>query len=257
MRKTAHVERHVLLYIFLSFVLGGSLWADPVEVAPADWTGMRTTPGPGTYTPDGVKGSGTWSEFNAGFRISWQITQTDSGRYHYEYTFSGESGVDFSLGRAMSHWIVQTSDFITEDNWQLYIYDIEGPLADAEFGNEWSGSAGNPGLVNSLHGLKFNWDGSTGDDAQTWSFMSTQKPVWGDFYSKDGPSDVWAQNMGLYNNTDPDENTTDFTYWVPVVDTEPGKIIPEPASALLVLVGVVCCMLGRHRRHRRLTVRAA
>ena len=105
-----------------------------------------------------------------------------------------------ALTPAGSHWIFEVSPIITDANVGQYIYDenftLVGPqtwTADPNTPNSTTPGAnnGNPNLPANLYGVKAD----TGTDPNTqppgvaggtYTFSSTQAPVWGDFYMKDG-----------------------------------------------------------------------
>lgn len=220
--------------------------AGPILVGSDDWVGSRTTP-----DPSGVVGAGGWDDSNAGFEIAWNIvdaSSSDSGNWEYEYSFANADGSQ-PLDPELSHWLLEVSEAITPDNVDSVIFDtnfdpFEGPKS-------WSGEdPGNPNLPAEIHALKL-------DTAQTtYTFESTQAPVWGDFYAKDGKQggvDVTAWNTEI--GTDPDETTSDFTGWIPTPDTTTTTVdttpVPEPSTLALAGIGMSCLMGSRLRRRRK------
>lgn len=218
--------------------------AAPILVQPGDFTGSRSTPpASGIYAADG------WTDNQGGFRIAWEIS-FDGNVWKYKYTFTDKDGG--AINPDMSHVIFEVSDSITPDNVNQLIFNtnftLEGPrtwAADPLSPNNTSpgGNNGNPNLPADIYGIKAD----TGSDevGGMYMFESLRRPIWGDFYTKDGKHGgivAVAWNTGI--GTDPDANTTDFTPWIPVPDTLIEKV-PLPASLLLLLAGVAALFLAR------------
>jgi hypothetical protein len=109
-------------------------------------------------------------------------------------------------------------------------------------------------MPDDLYGIKFTPTDKTAASSYTFTFQSTQNPVWGDFYAKDGsgggpPPLVWATAWNSSFGSDPTSLTTDFTPWIPVPDTESTRI-PEPSSLLLLVLGS-SAVLGSKLRSRK------
>ena len=208
-------------------------------------------------TATGLEGHGTWADGNEGFKIRWEIT--GDGPYTYKYWLSAKDGTRPIPGGALSHWILEVSEFITPANVGELIYD-EDPLpiltGDPKQYTSTSDGASNPDMPGlGVYGVKFN------ADTEYYSFVSTQQPVWGDMYAKDGKqggppgagpkpwNTVWNENFGM----DPTDATTNFTGWIPTPDTKGGgpeeEIIPEPGTICLLGMGLIG-MLGLRKRRR-------
>jgi hypothetical protein len=193
-----------------------------------DWTGSRSTPD--ASGEHGITGTGSWSQDNGGFEISWTIVspqQSSSGYWEYTYTISDVDGSplnpDFNL------LILEVSPIITEDNVHGIIPYTSIPFSGPQL---WQ-----PPRYPLLYGISTGgWD--------PWVFTSTQAPVWGDFYAEDGVS-VTAYNSDI--GTDPGSTTTVFTGWIPVPDSGGGQI-PEPSSLLLLTLGGCGVLASRLRR---------
>jgi PEP-CTERM motif len=191
----------------------------------ADFSGTRSV-GSGVTASDGTKGADGWA--SKGFSISWEISQV-SGGYDYTYT------LDPSGQGAVSHFILEVSPVTTEDNFKL----LEGDSTKF-FGPEvYTEQSGNPGMPGNINGIKFDFGG----DPATYHFFSTQAPVWGDFYSKDGAFGT-AWNTGFGN--DPVEGSS-FTNWIATPDTY-GAPVPEPSTLLLLGAGLLG--LGAYGRRK-------
>jgi hypothetical protein len=195
--------------------------ADPI-------TGSRSTPGPPS-TPDGVVAADGWDENNGGFKIEWLIALSSDGTYYdYTYTISDEDGTT-PIAPGLSHWILEVSPDITDDNRADYIWDITGVddvESDVEV-NDYASGPGNPDMPDGgIHGIKFN-----NEPGATVTFKSNRIPVWGDFYAKDGQHGPWATAW----NTDFGEPTDDVINKI----LTPDGIIPEPSTILLVTLSFV------------------
>lgn len=122
-------------------------------------------------TTDGsITGTGNWI-VTGPTSLEWCVTQNPDGSWHYKYVFSHPVG-------ATSHFVVEASASLVAD-------DLFGAVAG--FGEVTVGvispQSGCPGMPESLFGIKL--DGTTGN-VTTVEFDCTRRPVWGDFYSKDG-----------------------------------------------------------------------
>ncbi len=130
-------------------------------------------------TTDGtIVGTGNWV-VTGPTSLEWWVTQNPDASWHYKYVFSHPAG-------ATSHFIVEASLSLTAD-------DVFGTLIG--FGGFTVGihppSSGNPGMPEELFGIKF--DGTSGN-VSTIEFDCTRRPVWGDFYSKDGTAGGYGIN---------------------------------------------------------------
>jgi len=244
------MRRELLAVVLALGLCPLAAYADFVPVGSGDLIGSRTTP-----PASGVVAADGWTDGNGGFTISWEITSSTvsaSGYWEYEYTIDVDDGPD------LSHWLLEVSPIITEGNLGQYFptgfysddpyFQVEGPVtwgADPLSPNNTSpgGNNGNPNLPADIYGLSFG----TEQDLLV-GFWSTQQPVWGDFYAKDGKHEgivATAWNSGF--GSDPDDSTTDFTGWIPVPDTTGGggpPPVPEPASLILLMLGT-SAVLGR------------
>jgi len=264
------MHRSILALIVTATILAASVSADTVLVnLNTDGTGERDSDG------NGVTATHDWDE--GGFSIRWDISENEDGTYHYTYWFGGSEGEDAeegeegegTLGKGLSHWNLQVSDGVGSDAFsgflEQYVHDGSEVEYDDDFVPELAthtASHGNPVMPGDLYGLK--WDTPDvdieveGEDESSFEtldareahfeFDSTQTPVWGNFYAKDGGGKdedkaVFAYNDGFLSM--PTDSTTDFGNWIPRPDGDSVIVsIPVPAAApigiaLLALLGVL------------------
>ena len=210
--------------------------ADSVLVSPVDFTGSRTTP-----IGLGVNSSGNWKE--QGVKIRWNITES-SGVFTYQYTLSAVTGG--SLVGAVSHFILETSSAFTHGD----ILPGSSTVSDPQW---WTPAMpSNPNMPAPIWGVKFDF----GSGAPTYTLVTTKRPVWGDFYTKDGKAGRLgfnaAWNAGLAIG-DPTLSTTNFTPWIPTPDTlavEPPPV-PLPAAAWMGLSLLGASTFVTYSRRRR------
>jgi hypothetical protein len=192
-------------------------------------------------TPVGMySGDDGWAHSEGGYRVTWTITQSGSV-WHYEYAFSKADGS--ALDKETSHFIIELSDNILDGDLYEFTGDID-PEEPTEFGTFVPG-AGNPGFPTgeSIFGIKINMGG----DQTVVGFDSTRAPMWGDFYAKDGVTQVEGEpvwnfayntsigatvaNPNAYGDT-PVDGGGNALYKILVPDT-----IPEPATMALLALG--------------------
>jgi hypothetical protein len=200
-------------------------------------------------TLDGITSNGPW-DYPGGFEIYWSIDDPDSsGWWTYEYRVfvpipsSGQR-------KTISHWILEISAGATAADFKdFYPTEVEDfpPLSG------WPPSAStgqNPNMPGYLYGYKFSPTPTTNLDF-TVTFKSTKKPIWGDFYAKDGnQSQAWNTGFGIEPMPGDDP-----IRWIPTPDTNGGgggeETIPEPSTLILLgsgLVGLASYMRARFRR---------
>ena len=224
-------------------------WAD-ISAIPADWTGSRSTPlGSGVIAFDG------WTD---GFTVSWDITPTTESDWNWEYSYTITTPTGAEGVGELSHWVLEVSPIIgsvaglISDTFTLSYDGVDEELSFAG-PQEWTESGSNPNLPGSIYGIKFDIPGppSPASNTYTFTFFSTQDPVWGDFYAKDGWHDdvcaeAWNSGFGAM------AEGASFTDWIAVPDSTGGGgngEIPEPASLILLVLGT-SAVLGRRWMRR-------
>jgi len=236
-------------------------FAISIPVTGGDLNDHRSTPSSsGVEAEGGIAANLGWSQANGGFKIAWNISfNVGDGDWDYSYTLS--NATDGALSKGLSHWILQVSDIIPEDGVEEFIYDENISFDEPDTFTATSDGNSNPNMPAAIYGIKF----PGGVTPITFSFTSTQLPVWGNFYAKDGTDkptgpngndfriDVTAWNTGFdpNNGFTLDEFTTDFTPWIPTPDTDggpPQEVIPEPMTMSLLGLGLVGLAAIRKRR---------
>ena len=236
-------------------VLGDTI--EGAIVTEDDYIGSRWTPP--SY---GIEATGGWSDWHpseepvsGGLRLDWVIAPGAVSGWDYSYTFTdlGDTPPDPEV----SHWILQVSDFMTsEDYEQYFIWDEGGPgvfgVWEADPDSPGASSPGDnngnpnlPGYPDPLHGLKFELTDTP------YSFWSSQQPVWGSFYAKDGKQDGFvttAWNPGLEGPGSGYDLTLPIN-WIPTPDTD-GIIIPEPHVTVFALMALIAGAVARRRRRK-------
>ena len=216
------MKKYLLLVPILILVLASLSWADL-------YSDTRTSIY-GIFANDG------WADGN--FSITWEINNVGGSlpwEYNYTIYAAGLTG-----GQAISHWIFEVSNVSTAR--YLFPEDlvVEGPKT-------WVPGTGNPYMPGDLFGIKFD---ELSGNPNSFTFYSTQPPMWGDFYAKDGNNPVSAEpfdkviayNIGF--GTDPTGN--DYTNWIAVPDT---VTVPEPG--ILILLGIAMTAIGVASRYVR------
>ena len=229
--------KYLLASLFLSFfIFNGISFA--LSLAPSDYTGFRITP-----ESSGVEGINGYSPEDGGLRIDWIIqapilndVDPTNDYWQYQYEFSNADGTD--LSPALSHIIFELSDIITQENFDTRIFNANFNVYELK---THTGGPGNPDLPAGIYGVKIDTDANgINGSSPLYTFMSTQEPMWGDFYAKSGGNPkAQAWNVGIA--TDP--VATSFTNWIPVPDTISGdptpQSAPEPATMFLFGSGLI------------------
>ncbi|MBI4698827.1 MAG: hypothetical protein HY758_07975, partial [Nitrospirae bacterium] len=164
--------------------------------------------------------------------IAWNISYNSTALlWNYEYTLQGNKDI--------SHFILEVtdpsslSDFLNPQvkigagDWTPVFF--EGP---AVWGDKQGNS--NPGLPADLYGIKF----SGGATSVSYSFQTSQDPVWGNFYVKSGRAKVNDTKVWLYsyNNALGSDSGNELDF-IPRPDGGNLPVVPEPISSILFVSG--------------------
>lgn len=177
--------------------------------------------------------------------LSWAVDNTTTpGMWHYSYSLT----VPY---KEISHMIIEVSDGdnpFTESNLFSPASDPAGWIGKVEVQN-FSPGGSTPHMPESMYGIKF--DGDLDSTDVTVSFDSDRRPVWGDFYSKDGMVSClgWTAlyNSGFtINDFDPAAAAANGSLQNHLL--VPDSYIPAPAGLLLVCIGTIVTGAMRKRR---------
>lgn len=219
----------------LSAIAVASLMAAS-PAALADFSGTLTS-SPGGGLTSGVN----WADTAGGFQISWDVGPNGNGTWNYAYQISALQGAN--LTPALSHLIIELSQNITSAD----IFNLQGVNADLEFGT-FGPHPSNPSFPvgKSIFGVKLDMNGD--DKVISFSFDSTRQPMWGDFYSKGGPTS-YAYNKDLGVAV---ANVNDYAS--PAVDASGAPLakilVPDtiPTPGAFAVLGVAAGLsMGRRR----------
>jgi len=195
--------------------------------------------------PGGISATDGWQSTSTS--LSWTITNPGGAfPWHYEYSWTAAT-------KGLTQFILEVS---------------AGALASdfSNFSTSWSSGMttlnpttytpplpGSPGLPGTIYGIKFSPTPDGSGDTSTsfsWSFDSTHKPEWGDFYAKDGKQqttdgkiDVIAYNIGF--SAGGAGSGDDGGTYIAVPGT---LVVPEPSTLLLMGVGLVSVGLAVRKK---------
>jgi len=205
--------------------------------------------GPTVYTGSlsvengGLTAYGSWDSPSTA--LSWMVDNvTTSGKWHYSYSL-------FVNVKDISHMIIEASNgenpFTAANLFSPVSYPA-GWIKSIEIQN-FSPDGSTPYMPEDLYGIKF--DSEMDSTVITVSFDSDRRPVWGDFYAKDGFTicDEWnvVYNTGF--------TIGDFDPLAPAACGSfqnhllvPDSYIPAPGALILVSIGTAITGALRKRR---------
>jgi len=193
-----------------------------------------------------ISGGKTWSSTGEGLTVMYEVSQNTNGTWHYEYSFTAESGK--SLKSQVSHFIISVSPTLTCSD----VFNFTGDFRSNEIGT-WSSNSSNPNFPDdqSMFGMKID----LGGQQTSVSFDSVRAPMWGDFYAKGGGNpknyayntDFGVQTLDLYDYVNgPVDMQGNGLSKILVPDTYANPI-PEPATMAFLGLGFGCLMLRKRR----------
>ncbi len=185
-------------------------------------TGSLTSPS-GLFTEKG------WAD-----TLSWDISSTSDGRWHYSYTISNHD--NDTIYPEVPRVIFESSPGLT--------FELDSGTR-SEGVQLWSEGDANPRLPGDLYGIRLYRDSGTPGTCYTVGFTVDQEPHWGDFYGnyhdEEGCHAVW--NTGFGHDCD--------CWWCchPVCPGGNGPtVIPEPSLSVLALTALLAGAVARRRK---------
>ncbi len=221
--------KRLMVGIVVVGILGAAVQADviPIPVQSTFWN-----------TSQALTADGTGWGLN-GVTLSWVISKDVSDPlkplYSYTYSFSPDH---------VSKWMLETSPDISKVSFSFSTgYNLPtGPQV-----------AGPPWTDNPDPDWALTFTPKT-SPYYSYSFTSSQNPVWGDVYAWDAANKT-AYNPGF--DSDPSDTTSNATLlanWVPIPDSGWGSgdiVVPEPTTGILALTALLAGAFARRRRKKQ------
>lgn len=162
--------------------------------------------------------------------LTWDITfDQQTGTWQYQYTWHTTADA-----KDMSNITIELTE-----NTKISTISLPDPIMDKyEIGNFTPDPKKTPGMPGAIYGIKVEPYSDGGD--YTFSFITDQAPVWGNFYAKDGKVAIYAYNTAFAN---PDQGV--------FIARPDGAPVPEPATIILLGSGLLGMGLWGRRKFRR------
>lgn len=232
----------VLLVVAAVMMLPLAAQATLVEVPIANPLGSTATNTIISPTIRGVTAFNEWD--NGGFSITALVTRLADSLNNYVFRY------DYTINvpqKGLSHWIIAvTPGAPNEDFWYGGV-DVRNYFntSTKTLLKTWDPGPSNPGLPASFYGIKFD---TGGEGLNYFTLFSLNKPVWADFYAKDGKTGgtgVYAHNAG-FGNPDPGSG---YAGLFTIGPNSSGGQVPIPPSVLLMGSGLLGLgLIGWRRR---------
>lgn len=194
----------------------------------------------------GLNGIGEWAD--PATYISWDIDDLGGGVWSYCYTWHTPS-------KEISHFIIEVTDgALGDDFWDFSMVDEQGNALSPTIYDPitYGPGASNPGMDDPIYGIKLE---DFGDVTHiTTCFLSTHSPTWGDFYAKDGKSQLvneqlYALNAGF--SSAPSGAGDDGGAFVAVPNGDDTHRVPDAASTLLLTGFALLSLLSARKVRAR------
>ncbi len=217
--------KKILLSIILVLLMVPYGWA-------VTYTGSITS-------DDYLVASFPWS---VGASLSWEVSSpVDDDNWYYRYVFHG-------VLKDISHAIIEVSENFDRDN---ILRASDGIDDDAPMW--YSPGTSNPYMPDYLYGIKWEFDDN---NTVGFALVSDRKPMWGDFYAKDGimrePEPHWvvAFNSEFGNDSDNPIGNGNNDGWILVPDTE-SEQVPDPGTIVLLGSGLLSLAFYGRKKFRK------